>query len=70
LYCAAARSHDAHHLPDEASQPWAIATDLVGRDGGFAELAAGQALPLMEQPVGHVGTNDRQLNNLMGVIWA
>ena len=27
-----------------------------------------QALPLVQQPVGHIGTNDRQLNHLMSVI--
>lgn len=70
LYCAAARSHDTRHLPDAARQPWAIATDLVGRDGGFAALAAGQALPWVEPPVGHLRANDGQLNHLLGVIGA
>src|SRR5262245_46636960 len=40
LHRTAARSDDACHFTYEACQPRAIATALVGRDGGFAEFAA------------------------------
>ena len=70
MHRTAARSNNACHLTDEACQPRAVATALVGRDSRFAQLATCLALPLVQHPIRNLGTNDRQLNNLMGVIWS
>jgi hypothetical protein len=59
--------HAACHLAHKGREPWTIPAPLLGWQRGVAQRAARGALPLVEQPVRHLGTHDRQCQNLLRV---
>jgi hypothetical protein len=67
LHRTAAGPNDSRHLADAARQPWTLPAHLLCGQRRFAQIAARETPPLVEQPMRHFGMNDGQLDDLMGV---